>query len=72
MLVGDVVLLLLAIFGLAAVAETMGELFVLVKVAGGAYLVWLGSSCGGWSRSRSRRRREAARASGAPAWAGLR
>jgi threonine/homoserine/homoserine lactone efflux protein len=42
MLVGDVVLLLLAIFGLAAVAETMGELFVLVKVAGGAYLVWLG------------------------------
>jgi threonine/homoserine/homoserine lactone efflux protein len=42
MLVGDVVLLLLAIFGLAAVAETMGELFVIVKIAGGAYLVWLG------------------------------
>jgi threonine/homoserine/homoserine lactone efflux protein len=42
MLVGDVLLLLLAVFGLAAVAQTMGELFVLVKIAGGAYLVWLG------------------------------
>lgn len=42
MLVGDVILLLLAIFGMAAVAETMGELFILVKIAGGAYLVWLG------------------------------
>jgi threonine/homoserine/homoserine lactone efflux protein len=42
MLVGDVVLLLLAIFGMAAAAEAMGELFILVKVAGVAYLVWLG------------------------------
>jgi threonine/homoserine/homoserine lactone efflux protein len=42
MLVGDVILLLLAIFGMAAVAETLGELFILVKIAGGAYLVWLG------------------------------
>ena len=39
---GDIVLLLLAVFGLAAVAETMGELFIAVKIAGGCYLVWLG------------------------------
>ena len=32
MLVGDALLLLLAIFGLAAIAETMGELFTLVKI----------------------------------------
>jgi threonine/homoserine/homoserine lactone efflux protein len=42
MLVGDVVLLLFAVFGLAAVAETLGDLFVFVKLAGGAYLIWLG------------------------------
>jgi threonine/homoserine/homoserine lactone efflux protein len=42
MVVGDIVLLLLVVFGLAAVAETMGELFLFVKIAGGAYLVWLG------------------------------
>ena len=42
MLVGDALLLLLAIFGLAAIAETMGELFTLVKIGGGLYLVWLG------------------------------
>lgn len=42
MLAGDALLLLLAIFGLAAIAEAMGELFTLVKIAGGVYLVWLG------------------------------
>jgi hypothetical protein len=49
---GDIVLLLLVVFGLAAVAETMGELFLFVKIAGGAYLVWLGISYGGRSRTR--------------------
>jgi len=39
---GDLVFLLLAIFGLAAVAELMGGFFTLVKFAGAAYLVWLG------------------------------
>lgn len=41
-MLGDVVLLLLAIFGLAAVAQALGELFIVVKVAGGIYLIWLG------------------------------
>jgi len=39
---GDLVLLSLAVIGLAAVALAMGELFVVVKIAGGMYLVWLG------------------------------
>jgi threonine/homoserine/homoserine lactone efflux protein len=39
---GDTVLMLLAIFGLAAVAQAMGSWFALVRIAGGIYLVWLG------------------------------
>ena len=39
---GDIVLMLLAVFGLAAVAQAMGDWFVVVKIAGGIYLVWLG------------------------------
>lgn len=41
---GDIVFILAAILGLAVLAEAMGDLFVLVKYAGGAYLVWLGIS----------------------------
>jgi len=40
--VGDLIFLLLAIYGLAAVAEALGGLFTLVRFAGAAYLVWLG------------------------------
>jgi threonine/homoserine/homoserine lactone efflux protein len=40
--IGDLVLLSLAIFGMAAVAQAMGELFFVVKIIGAAYLVWLG------------------------------
>ena len=39
---GDLLFLVLAVFGLSAVAATMGELFFLVRLAGGGYLVWLG------------------------------
>jgi threonine/homoserine/homoserine lactone efflux protein len=39
---GDLVFLLLAIFGLASFAELLGDFFLLVKVAGGLYLLWLG------------------------------
>ena len=39
---GDVVFLLFAIFGLAAVAALLGEFFALVKLAGAAYLIYLG------------------------------
>ncbi|MEM7168795.1 MAG: LysE family translocator [Pseudomonadota bacterium] len=39
---GDVVFLLLAVFGLAVAAQTLGEFFLFVKLAGAAYLIWLG------------------------------
>jgi len=39
---GDLVFILLAVFGLSVVAETMGWLFLLVKYLGGVYLLWLG------------------------------
>lgn len=39
---GDLVFLLLAVCGLAAVARVMGEFFLIVKMAGAAYLIWLG------------------------------
>jgi len=39
---GDLVFILLAIFGLSVVAETMGALFMVVKYLGAIYLLWLG------------------------------
>jgi len=39
---GDLVFLLLAVYGLSTLARTLGELFVVVKLAGGGYLIWLG------------------------------
>lgn len=40
--IGDVVYLLVAIYGLGFIATTMGELFGLIKYIGGAYLIYLG------------------------------
>ena len=40
--VGDVFFIILAIFGLSVLADTLGSLFVLVKYLGGTYLIWLG------------------------------
>jgi threonine/homoserine/homoserine lactone efflux protein len=40
--VGDLLFLMLAIFGLSAVAYALGSLFFIVKIMGGAYLIWLG------------------------------
>lgn len=42
--IGDIVFILLAIFGLSVLADTMGNLFILIKYLGGAYLIWLGIS----------------------------
>lgn len=42
--VGDLVFIVLAIFGLALLAELMGELFFLVLLAGGVYLFVLAAS----------------------------
>jgi threonine/homoserine/homoserine lactone efflux protein len=39
---GDIIFLLFAVFGLSMVAAILGHLFFIVKVCGGAYLVWLG------------------------------
>jgi len=39
---GDVIFLLFAAFGLSMVARALGSLFFMVKICGGAYLVWLG------------------------------
>ena len=39
---GDGVFLILAVLSLSAIAETMGMLFVFIKYAASAYLIWLG------------------------------
>ena len=39
---GDIIFLLLAIFGLSAIATVLGDFFVIVKYLGGAYLLYLG------------------------------
>lgn len=40
-LVGDICLMTLSAFGLALVAQAMGHLFLIVKIAGGLYLFYL-------------------------------
>jgi len=39
---GDIIFALLAVFALSAVARSLGDLFIIVKLCGAAYLVWLG------------------------------
>jgi len=39
---GDIIFILIAIYGLSFLADTLGDLFVIVKYVGGAYLIWLG------------------------------
>ena len=39
---GDIIYLLLAAFGLSVVARVLGSMFIVVKLCGGAYLIWLG------------------------------
>jgi len=41
-ILGDVIFLLFAAFGLSMVAQALGNLFFIVKICGGAYLIWLG------------------------------
>lgn len=40
--VGDVIFILIAIYGLSLLAEWMGQNFGVIKYLGGAYLIWLG------------------------------
>ncbi|MDH3552320.1 MAG: LysE family translocator [Gammaproteobacteria bacterium] len=39
---GDVIYLLLAVYGLSFVANSLSELFIFIKLAGAGYLIWLG------------------------------
>ena len=41
-ILGDIVFLLFAIFGLAILAQTLGSFFIIVKFLGGGYLIWQG------------------------------
>jgi threonine/homoserine/homoserine lactone efflux protein len=41
-LVGDIILMTLSVFGLALAAQAMGQLFLIVKIAGALYLLYLG------------------------------
>ncbi len=41
-ILGDLTYFILAVAGMAALAHSMGDLFLIVKLAGAAYLVWLG------------------------------
>ncbi|WP_434683959.1 LysE family translocator [Pseudanabaena minima] len=41
---GDIIFILIAIWGLSFLSEAMGSLFIVIKYLGGAYLVWLGIS----------------------------
>jgi len=38
----DIIFILIAIFGLSVLAESMGSLFVVAKYLGGVYIFWLG------------------------------
>ena len=41
-ILGDIIFLLFAIFGLAILAQTLGGFFIIIKLLGGSYLIWQG------------------------------
>lgn len=41
-LAGDIIFIVIAIYGLSVLSEVMGDHFALVKYLGGSYLMWLG------------------------------
>ncbi|MCB9494916.1 MAG: LysE family translocator [Desulfobacteraceae bacterium] len=42
MVLGDIIYLLFAVFGLSAAASIMGDFFIVIKISASAYLIWLG------------------------------
>ena len=42
LILGDVIYFCAAVLGMATLARSLGELFIFVKLAGAAYLIWLG------------------------------
>ncbi len=41
-ILGDIIFLLFAIFGMALLAQILGNFFVIIKLLGGSYLIWQG------------------------------
>ncbi|MCW8859338.1 MAG: LysE family translocator [Deltaproteobacteria bacterium] len=41
-ILGDLIFLLFAIFGLSFLAQALGQFFVVIKILGGGYLIWQG------------------------------
>ena len=41
-ILGNIIFLLFAIFGLAILAQTLGDFFIIIKLLGGGYLIWQG------------------------------
>jgi threonine/homoserine/homoserine lactone efflux protein len=39
---GDIIYALLAVFALSAAARALGDFFIIIRLVGGAYLIWLG------------------------------
>ena len=50
LVIGDIIFLLLAVFGLSFISVIMGEFFIVVKIIGGTYLIYLGIKM--WKSSR--------------------
>lgn len=40
--IGDIIYLMFAIFGLSIIAQALGKLFIIIRICGGIYLFWLG------------------------------
>ncbi|OGU35439.1 MAG: hypothetical protein A2068_07920 [Ignavibacteria bacterium GWB2_35_6b] len=43
LVIGDIIFLLLAVFGLSFISILLGEFFIFIKITGGIYLIYLGS-----------------------------
>jgi threonine/homoserine/homoserine lactone efflux protein len=58
LVLGDIIFLLAASFGLSALAQTMGETFFAVRIIGGLYLMYLGIKAYGSERIRMKKGNE--------------
>lgn len=67
--VGDMIWLILAATGLAVIAKAFAGVFVAIKFAGAAYLLYLAWRMGRPRRLSLEQRRLPPRAAGAPSWA---
>jgi len=41
-IIGDIIYLIFAMTGLSAAAQALGEMFIIIKICGSAYFIWLG------------------------------